>query len=179
MKQSELIEQLNQTSKRLIEEAKHLETLPADQLSKRPKEGAWNALECFEHMNLYMDIYNNFFDEALTKAKPIMADRDIVRGYFGNRFINWMEPKESGMTTMKTFKSKDPIGKPLSKSVIQHFIRSNARIVDYLEEAKSKDIQKVKCRLAVPLLKIKLSDAMHFLISHNERHMLQVQRAIT
>jgi len=177
MKQSELIQKLIDVSEKLNKEAKVVEQFPLEQLYHRPNEGAWNALECFEHLNIYIDIYNNFFDEALAKAPIIMADREIKRGYWGNRFINWMEPKEKGMTKMNTFKSKNPMGKKLGKDVIQHFIRANSRTIDYLEEAKTMDIQKAKCQLAIPLLKLKLSDALCFLITHNQRHMIQIQKA--
>ena len=90
-----------------------------------------------------------------------------------------MEPKNDGtITKMNTFKSKNTMGQELDKGVIQHFIAANAKTIAFLELAKTKDIQKAKCQLALPLLKLKLSDAFQFLISHNKRHMLQINRTI-
>ncbi len=179
MKQSELLELLISTSKQLNEKAQELDQLDLNSLSKRPKEGAWNALECFEHLNLYIDIYNDFFAQAIEKAIPLQNDAEIKRGYWGNRFINWMEPKEKGMTKMNTFKSKNPIGQEIKKEVIQHFISSNSKTLQHLEMAQTKDIQKARCKLALPLLTLKLSDAFHFLINHNQRHMIQIQKAVS
>lgn len=178
MKQSELIEQLTAISKELNHQAREIDQLDLETLSKRPKEGAWNALECFEHLNIYIDIYNDFFQEAFDKASSLKNDPEIKRGYWGNRFINWMEPTEKGITKMNTFKSKNPLGKKIKREVIQHFIDSNSKTIEFLELAKNKNIQGVKCKLAIPLLKLKLSDSMHFIVSHNKRHMIQIKRAI-
>ena len=138
MKQSELIDQLIKTSKALNEEAQSIEKLQHEKLTRRPKEGAWNALECFEHLNLYIDIYNDFFDSALKKAQPLQENVEIKRGYWGNRFINWMEPKNDGtITKMNTFKSKNTMGQELDKGVIQHFIAANAKTIAFLELSKT------------------------------------------
>jgi len=178
MKQSALLEHLIKVSEELNTEAEFIDHLSIEQLTQRPNADAWNALECFEHVNLYIDIYNEFIEDALRKANLIDEDQEIRRGYFGNMFINMMEPKEKGIKKMNTFKSKNPMGKSINKSVVQHFIKSNSKTIEFLKEAKSKDIQTVKCKLALPLLKLKLSDAIHFLIAHNQRHMQQIRAAV-
>jgi len=79
---------------------------------------------------------------------------------------------------MNTFKSKNTLGLDVDIKEIQHFIEANKQTINHLLNAKDKNIQNTKCQLALPLLKIKLSDAFHFLIAHNQRHMLQIKRAI-
>jgi len=59
------------------------------------------------------------------------------------------------------------------------FISQHEQIGDILKRAESINIDKVKCRTMIKLLKFKLSDAFHFFIEHNKRHMLQAERNLT
>lgn len=178
MKQSILLKQLINKSQQCQEKAEEILDLPVDLLSRRPNPEAWNTLEIFEHLNYYIDIYNGFIDSALSKTEISNEDKTLKRGYWGNKFISMMEPTEKGIKKMNTFKSKNPKGKALSKNSIQHFIDSNRKLMKQIEDAKSRDISKVKCKLALPVLKIKLADAMAFLVAHNERHFMQIERTL-
>lgn len=174
MKQSELLSQLIESSKSLIKKAEELKILDLGILTIRPTPESWNVLEVLDHLKQYTELYNKQFSISLKKAKPLQVDKDITRSYFGNKFIKMMEPQKDGIKKMKTFKSKNPMGKTLSKSVIQDFIDLNNETIDYLQKSKTLDIQKVKCKLTLPLLKLKVSDAIHFNIAHNQRHFVQI-----
>ena len=176
MKQSELIEQLISISKRLNDQAREYQAIDLEKLRLRPNAESWNVLEIFDHLNQYIEIYNQHFADSLKKAKAKQIDKEITRGYFGNTFIKMMEPKEDGdIKKMNTFKSKNPMGKNLDQRVIQQFIDLNMEMIDYLNKSKSLDIQNVKCKLAIPVLKLKLSDAFQFIIAHNQRHFLLIR----
>ena len=176
MKQSELINQLIEVSKRLNSKACDLQALDLENLSKRTNPESWNTLEILDHLNQYIEIYNHHFAEALRKANKKQIDKEITRGYFGNMFIGMMEPKKDGkIKKMNTFKSKNPMGKALNIGVIQSFIDLNNETIDYLKKAQEIDAQDVKCKLAIPVLKLKLSDAFQFIISHNQRHFVQIK----
>lgn len=176
MKQSELLKQLKESSKELNKRAIDIQALDLNELTKRPNPNAWNILEIFDHLNQYVEIYNEQFAASLRKAKSKQIDKEITRGYFGNTFINMMQPKADGsVKKMNTFKSKNPFGKALSKGVIQRFIDLNNETIDYLNKSEGLDIQQVKCKLAIPILKLKLSDAFHFIIAHNQRHFVQIK----
>lgn len=178
MKQSELIEHLQSTCRTLIAEAQQIKGLPEPQLLQKPHDKAWNALEIFEHINIYIRKYNGFFEEALGKAKAVGIDGEIKRGFWGNKFIDWMDPQVESMQKMNTFASTNPLDKTIPVAVIEEFISLSEALIQHLEAAKGKDIQNVKSRLAIPGLKLKLSDAFHFIIAHNQRHMLQVKRTV-
>jgi len=92
----------------------------------------------------------------------------------GNKFIDWMNPQVDSMQKMNTFASTNPLDKSIPVAVIEEFISLSEALIKHLEAAKGKDIQKVKSRMAIPGLKLKLSDAFRFIIAHNQRHMLQV-----
>lgn len=178
MKQSILLKQLINKSQQYQERAEEILDLPLETLTKRPRPEAWNTLEVIEHLNYYIDIYNEFISDALSKTKPSSADSELKRGYFGNKFISMMEPTGEKIKKMNTFKSKNPIGKPLSKQCIQHFLDCNKKLISLLENSKERDITTVKSKLAIPVLKIKLHDAMSFLVAHNERHFMQIENVL-
>ena len=48
---------------------------------QRPNSKAQNALECFEHLN----IYNNFFENALNSAPQTTNDLEIKSAYQENK----------------------------------------------------------------------------------------------
>ncbi len=176
MKQSELIAYLIHTSKQLNIKAEEILDLQNDTLKKRPHEKAWNTYEVFEHLNYYIDLYNEQFEISLKKSMPLKTDQAIKRGYWGNKFIEMMRPRKDKIKKMNTFKSKNPLGKNLGKACISHFIESNTNTIKLLEQAKTQNISKVKCKLAIPILKLQLSDAFQFIIAHNERHFKQIEK---
>lgn len=51
--------------------------------------------------------------QQLPEAKPIVNDPEIKRGYWGNKFINWIDPQIDSMQKMNTFASTNPLGKPI------------------------------------------------------------------
>lgn len=178
MKQSECLHKLIELSESLNKRAAELQQKPIEELKHRPNPEAWNTLEVIQHLNLYIEIYNQHFADSLKKAKKLAGDQELKSGYWGNKFIGMMDPTKKGMKKMKTFKSKDTKGLPLSSKVISEFIKLNQETIKLLNTAKEKDIQGVKCKLAIPLLKIKLGDAFQFLILHNQRHFMQIENTL-
>ena len=52
---------------------------------QRPNSKAQNALECFEHLNIQVDLYNNFFENALNNAPQTTNDLEIKSAYQENK----------------------------------------------------------------------------------------------
>ncbi|MCB0803002.1 MAG: DinB family protein [Flavobacteriales bacterium] len=175
MKQSDLIEQLIAKSKALEVEALKLQKLELSQLTHRPSSEKWTILEIVEHVNYYIEFYNQEFNQVLKKADSLNSNVDLKRSFMGNYFIEMMEPKEVGIKKMKTFKSKNPKGKVLNISVIQRFIELNSETIRLLENSKNKHIKSSTCKLTIPLIKLNLADAFQFLIAHNQRHFVQIK----
>lgn len=178
MKQSAFIEEVKQQCLNQIQTAeKHL-SKGIDSLTKRPNENAWNAIECYEHLNLYYEIYIQTFQEAFNRAKILKSEKEIKRGFWGNKFIEMMEPKSDKIKKMKTFDSKNTLNQSLDINSLHRFINYNNQVISLIEKNANKDVQSVKCKLTVPLLKMKLSDTIQFILSHNHRHIQQADRAI-
>jgi len=172
-----LLSELNAMVSSHIEEVKLFLTLPEDKLQFKANPKSWSILECIEHLNLYAKFYNIEISKRIKNSNS-KAAINFKSGYLGNKSAMDMLPKK-GMKKMNTFKSKNPIYTKLdSKKVLNNFITHQEELLDLLEEAKDKNLTKIKTSLTLPLLKFRLGDTFRFVIYHNERHILQAKNIL-
>ena len=89
-----------------------------------------------------------------------------------------MLPKEN-LNYMKTFKDKNPAGSKLNKAVIDRFLNQQHEFLDFIDKSKKVSLMKTKLPLTISkLLKLSLGDTFRFSVAHNERHVLQAERAV-
>lgn len=168
---------LEQLTKSHIDFANYLSSLPKDQLQQKPNANSWNTLECLEHLNRYAAYYNPEFEKKM-KASSLPSTTTFKSGKLGYKFAQDMLPKE-GMKTINTFKSKNPINTNLITSdVITCFINDQNKLLELLELAKTKSLEKIKIQTTIPLLKLRLGDTLRFIIHHNERHIVQIKNIL-
>ena len=177
IKSKELLSELYSLVNSHIEYAKYLKTINEEELQKKPSNKSWSALECVEHLNLYAEFYNPEITKRLNNT-PIDRIENFNPGFFGNKFALDMLPKE-GMKTMNTFKSKNPIYSKLNKNIVLNkFITYQEELLDLIEKSKSKNLNKIKTSITLPILKFKLGDTFRFVIYHNHRHIEQAKKAL-
>ena len=80
---------------------------------------------------------------------------------------------------MKTFAGMDPIGSKLEVNVVDTFLKGQQTLLKQLEQAKMFSLND-RC---IPvtftkLLKLRLGDALRFMVYHNQRHVEQAMRNI-
>ena len=157
--------------------AKQLLETSEENLQFKQSEKSWSALECLEHLNRYALFYNAEINKKIS-ASSLPASETFKSTYLGNKFANDMLPQES-MKTMNTFKSKNPNASKLDKEqVLLSFIQLQEELLGYLETAKKKNLNKIKTKTTLPILKFKLGDTFRFIIHHNERHIVQAKRVL-
>lgn len=157
--------------------AKQLLEISDQKLQYKSSEKSWSALECLEHLNRYALFYNAEINQKIN-ASLLPFSETFKSSYLGQKFSVDILPKE-GMKTMNTFKSKNPNLSVLDKEkVLLTFIQLQEELLNYLEIAKNKNLDKIKTKTTLPLLKFKLGDTFRFIIHHNERHIVQAKRAI-
>lgn len=157
--------------------AKSILEIPENKLKAKLSKESWSVLECLEHLNLYGDFYLPEFNTKIhqSKTKP---QKQFKSGFLGNKLVKDMLPNPQ-MKTMNTFKSKNPIHCSLDKEkTILRFIEQQGNLKNLLESAKTKNIQKIKSKTTIPLLKLRLGDAFRFVIYHNERHIQQAKKVL-
>lgn len=177
MKQTELIESLNKYLNSHRAFAKSLVNTEEKKLHQKPEDGGWNVLQCIEHLNRYGDYYLKEVNHKIAKASKDSANREFKAGFFGKLFSSMMLPKK-GMLKMKTFADKNPDADQLDKSVIYKFIEQQNEWEKLLKACHHVNLNKLKCNLTLPLLKLNLGSTLQFVIHHNERHVAQAQKQL-
>lgn len=168
-----LADLMNRTEENLAA-AKTLAAMPDAQLQQKPTAHAWNALECLEHLNRYGNFYLPEIDKRLNAATQRKATL-FKSGFLGNKFALMMLPGAKGM---KTFKVMNPIDNASDKKVITTFIEQQQQLLQLLKKCSSYDLGKIKTSISISnFIKLKLGDTLRVVIYHNQRHMLQAQKA--
>ncbi len=173
----EVIESLIKMTKSHISYANSLLNVSEDKLQYKETPKSWSVLECLEHLNRYALFYNKEIHKRMTSS-VLPFSETFKSTFLGNKFANDMLPRE-GMKTMNTFKSKNPNASKLNKeSVLLSFIQLQEELLNHLEIAKSKNLDKIKTKTTLPIIKFKLGDTFRFVIHHNERHIVQSKRVL-
>lgn len=177
MEQSEAIQELKQFVEQHLAFAKEIESKNLALLAHQPQKGAWNALQCIEHLNRYGEFYLAECGAKITQAKTVDSNKTFKPGFWGKLFTKMMLPKKN-MFKMKTFADKNPESAKLDKSVIDTFIEQQNKWLTLLDQAKQVDLNKNNCKLTLPLLKMNLGSTLRFNHYHNERHVVQAKKAM-
>ena len=172
--QSTLIDQLTDSTKKMMSAVEKYRALPAEALNFKSAPGSWSILECLEHLNLYGDFYLKEIETRIIEADKKQG-KQFKRGLLGNYFANSMLPKNGKINKMKTFKDKDPANSSLPLTTIDRFLKQQDRMLDLLKSARAVDLNKVKTSITIPVIKLKLGDTFRFVINQNLRHMIQIE----
>lgn len=174
---TDLLANLKQRTLDNQKRAKFLRQLSEERLNQRPGPESWSALECIEHLNRYGDFYLPEITQRIAQSDH--SPKAVFKsGWLGNYFAKSMLPKES-LNTMKTFSSMDPMGSELDASVLSTFLQQQVETLSLLERAKEVDLTKTKTAISITkLIKLRLGDTFRVLIYHNQRHVLQAERAL-
>lgn len=174
---ADLLQSLTAHTQRFVHRAQALRHADMDTLTQRPNPDAWNALECLEHLNLYGDHYlpamAQQMEQSTTPPSP-----SFKAGLLGNYMTESMRPK-SQLNKMKTFADKNPMRQLLDKTVIDRFLTQQTQMLALLARAHHVNLNAVKVKTTLPLLRFNLGDTFRFVIEHNARHFEQLERAVS
>lgn len=176
MNTSELINGLIQSTHNHVSRSNDFLTKDSIQLNKKIGE-RWSALECFAHLNLYLDYYLPEISAQIAKCDS-RPKENFRPGLLGNYFAESMKT-DMKKKKMKTPKDKNPTGQTLTKSTFEDFICNLQTLALLLQKSREINLEKVKIRISISkLIKINLGDSFRFLINHNERHLQQAEKAL-
>ena len=177
IKTKELIFDLMERTKSNFNKAERLKSVPLIKLNSRPSAESWSPLECLEHLNLYGDFYLPEIQNRIKNSK-YPPEEFFYSGLLGNYFSKSMLPGEK-LKTMKTFKDKDPIGSQLDLKTLQRFLEQQKLLIKLLELSKNVSLNKTKTAVSISrFIKLKLGDTFRVLVYHNQRHLVQAQKAL-
>jgi len=156
---------------------KEFKSLTISQLNQKENVDKWSILECLEHLNRYHAYYNNAIKQGLNNAKSTTADKTYKNGWFGKMSIDMMSPDNT--KKQKAITKFNPVGSQLTKETIVKFLAYQQELLTLLAEAKGKNINQRKVPVEFfKLMKMKIGDALTFVITHEQRHILQAQTAL-
>lgn len=178
MFQNEIIKDLESRMTKIIEWGESLRHLDGSKLKVKPSETGWSALECIDHLNRYSDFYLPVFNKAINKAR-VKNSQEYKAGWLGNKMAEDILPQNGKLkSTMKTFKSKDPVIDGVNPNAVQKFIEQQKALKEILEKADQIDLSSLRVATTIPLLRLKLGDTLRFVIFHEVRHIEQAKRAL-
>ena len=177
MKSTLLLSELIEITKENLSRSEKFSQLSEKELNFKINKNKWSILECLEHLNRYGDFYLPEIKNSIQTSRKSKED-EFKSGLLGNYFAKSMLPKEK-LNKMKTFKSMNPIGSNLDKSVLDKFINQQKTLLELLEQTKTVSLTKTKTGISISKwIKLRLGDTFRVVIYHNLRHLIQAEKVM-
>lgn len=156
--------------------------LNKEELALKPSAKGWSILEIFKHLNLTNHFYLQQAEQKQNAYAPASRD-ELALSWLGRWAVRQMEPNPEGKLR---YKMKSPAMSHPQKGaqkeqalvadvIFRDFMDDLERLKKLLQLFPEKKVEKVKIQSLAPLIKMRLSDAIPFLITHAERHLRQAQ----
>jgi uncharacterized damage-inducible protein DinB len=150
--------------------------LSNSQLNFKPTPTSWSVLECLEHLNRYSRFYNEEFAKALPGYSHTKTPHEVGFSWLGRKSYNTVKPDNT--KPQKTIKHMNPAGSQLTVTVLDEFGQHQARLQQLLLAAQSTDLNRKVVRIEFfRLLKLRVGEALQFVVAHEQRHVQQALRA--
>jgi hypothetical protein len=176
----ELIEQLQADVRQLILSTGYLQTEDTHLLTIQPEAGRWSVAQVLEHLNSYNRYYLPEIEKSMTRS-ALPAVKWFRAGWLGDYFTRIMRPGAGGsiVNKMKAPKAYRPVLILDAKAVIHTFLEQQHDLLNLLEEAKGKNIGKIRTAVSISrFITLKTGDTFRFLIAHQQRHFVQISNTL-
>lgn len=177
MNQQQLLDELEKiTEQHLIDAIGTFQNLSEQQLLAHSVNGGWSIAQCLWHLNSYGMYYLPLIKKSLQVAPDKQTSLKFKPGLLGNYFTRMMEPK-ADIKKMKAPTSHTPSKIENPYPVVADFIKQQENLLTYIRLAKNKNLQNSNIPTSIlRLIKLNTGDALRFVITHNERHIIQAKR---
>jgi hypothetical protein len=176
---TDLLNELQADVRALLAKVTELKTEDPGILLQQPAAGKWSVIQVLEHLNSYSHYYLPALERALQQDEP--AVEFFRPGWFGNYFTRIMKPGVNGVVAnkMQSPKGHRPSEKPDAFPVIQAFSSHQLHLLQLLEQAKAKNIGKIRVPISLTkFIKLKAGDTFRFFVAHEQRHFVQIANAL-
>jgi len=160
---------------------KEVRRLGHNALLAKPDPKRWSAIEVIDHLNLSFDLYMPRLEKGFAEA----IDRAEVREEVNIRtsrawMIKSVAPKDRKRPfKMKTFAFFEPDFEPDEVSaILNKYAAYRLRFNEYLRACRTKNIDLVVVQSAIKQVSFRLPEALKFLLSHEQRHIIQLQETL-
>ncbi|PWL39989.1 hypothetical protein DKG77_03940 [Flagellimonas aquimarina] len=171
----------------ILNHVKTIQALDISQLLATPNSKSWNVVEVIAHLNISYNLYAEKIDAALDKLPNTNSDSKEFKARPWQKFvIEGQRPKEGirkwKMKTLKRFEpllSHEDLNREKIDAIFTEFFILHDHLKQSIIKSRSKEVSKAKITSAIgPLVRFYLPEAFEFLLSHMERHMVQIDEIL-
>ncbi len=176
---NELLEQLKAEVNTVLATVQQISNdLDAQSLNRQPMAGKWSIAQVLEHLNTYNRYYLPAIKAAMPKAGHTTS-KEFKSGWLGEYFAKSMYSEvvtgKRVANKMSAMKGHIPDASLNAAAVINEFIAAEKELLQMLEDAKQVNIGGIRIPITISkMIKIKVGDALRFLVAHQVRHLLQI-----
>lgn len=150
------------------------------QLSWRPNPGIWSVGEILAHLNSYSNYYHPVFLSKIESTRFNQPQETFVSSPLGRSAWKSMKlgKKKNVKRKFNAPKNYNPSVHPelVKGNEVETFLASQIELKTILEKAKDVNLRKVKIPISISkIVRLRLGDALKFVIYHNERHIEQLR----
>ncbi|PKR81558.1 hypothetical protein CW751_03270 [Brumimicrobium salinarum] len=157
--------------------------LGQNQLSWRSSKENWSIQEVLSHLNSYSDFYHKVFIDKIKNTKHDNAKETFVPSPLGRSA--WKSMKLGRLNNIKRkFRAPKAFNPTLNTTIIEehavrNFINNQDQLLNILELAEQVNLKKIKIPISISkIVRLRLGDALMFVIYHNERHIQQIRNIL-
>lgn len=144
---------------------------------------SWSILEVFAHLNAYANYYHPVFAKRIETTR-FREPKDIfISSPLGKSA--WKSMKlgnaKNVKRRMKSLKSFNPTFESnlINGADIEVFEKDQLQLLNILTNAEEVNLRKVKVPISISqMIRLRLGDALQYVIYHNERHLQQALNII-
>lgn len=149
-----------------------------DQKNWRKDSDSWSINEVFAHLNEYALYYHQAFSSKIARTRYRDAKDVFISSPLGRSA--WKSMKLGNVKNVKRkFKAQrsyNPSLNPelLKEQTIEKFNEYQVELLSIIDNAQTVNLRKVKIPISISkIVRLKLGDALLFVVYHNERHLYQ------
>lgn len=184
MTSKELLSELRSITERNIDLIRqHFGNLSEQQKRWKKDTNSWSILEVFAHLNAYASYYHPVFSNRLETTRFRDPKDNFISSPLGKSA--WKSVKlgnaKNVKRRMKSPKSYNPTFETtlIQGTDIETFEKDQLHLLTILTQAEEVNLRKIKVPLSISkIIRLRLGDALQFVIYHNERHMQQALNII-
>ena len=153
------------------------------QKSWRPAVDSWNLIEILAHLNAYATFYNKTIQNRIAKTKFTRTKEQFVSSPLGRSA--WKSMKlgraKNVKRKFKSPKNQNPTIDPslVNGDEVNSFIDNQETMLGILDLSETVNLKRVKIPISISrIVRLRLGDALMFVIYHNERHIQQAMNVM-
>ena len=180
MTTAELIQTVSTITQENIDNInKHGRELSDAQLNWRPNPGVWSVADVLAHLNAYSNYYHPTFNKKIQNTRFRSTKEAFVSSPLGKSA--WKSMKLGNAKNIKRkFKAQKGYNPTIDPTILtgkefDRFITHQTNLFTIFERAQTVNMKRVKIPISISkIVRLKLGDALLFVVYHNQRHVQQV-----